>query len=442
MPNLKGAIDRLKQVFQKDSVRDSLWMIGSKVISVAIQAFYFIFVARLLGSEEYGRFIGVSSLVGIVSPFVGLGHGHLLVRTVSRARDRFREEWGKALVVLGWSAAIGLVLVLTISYAIWQKNFSATLVLWAAIADFAGVSMLDFTESAFISVGVAKRPAQLKVLFSLVKLSAVGVLLLPEWRSAEMWAIAYCIASVIPAGIAFVLASRQGGWPLMPRKDAQWELQEGFLFAIATSAETINAHADKTMLSSLSTERATGIYGAGYRFVDVGYQPIIAVGTANYGRFFQAGTNGLEGTIGFARRLLPAALSYGILAAIGMVVFAPVAPMVLGSDYQESMEVLRVLFPIHLLAAMQYLAADSLTGAGYQRQRSIIQVSAAVINISLNALLIPLYSWHGAAWATLTSEGFKFIGLWSVVAWLWRKEMATKRSSQSPIDDSSDNTDD
>ena len=76
------------------------------------------------------------------------------------------------------------------------------------------------------------------------------------------------------------------------------------------------------------------------------------------------------------------------------------------------------------IAAFQYLAADTLTGAGHQKARSIVQVGAALINVLLNIWLIRFYSWKGAAWATLISDSLRLICLWLIVFLLYRK--ATK----------------
>jgi O-antigen/teichoic acid export membrane protein len=48
---------------------------------------------------------------------------------------------------------------------------------------------------------------------------------------------------------------------------------------------------------------------------------------------------------------------------------------------------------------------SALTGAGYQRYRTWAQLFAALLNFGLNLKLIPEYSWLGAAWASLLTDG-------------------------------------
>ena len=43
---------------------------------------------------------------------------------------------------------------------------------------------------------------------------------------------------------------------------------------------------------------------------------------------------------------------------------------------------------------------------------------AAGANVALNLVLIPRYSWRGAAWASLATDGMLGVFLWSVIAFI------------------------
>jgi O-antigen/teichoic acid export membrane protein len=62
-----------------------------------------------------------------------------------------------------------------------------------------------------------------------------------------------------------------------------------------------------------------------------------------------------------------------------------------------------------------------MAGAGYQSARLATQVVAALFNFALNLYLIPRYSWVGAAWASLATDGGLALLLWIVVFWLAKK---------------------
>ena len=176
------------------------------------------------------------------------------------------------------------------------------------------------------------------------------------------------------------------------------------------------------MLGKLASVGAAGIYGSAYRFIDVGNVPLVALSGATYPRFFQHGASGIKGSLDFAKRLVPILTLYAIASVVGYWILAPFIPVILGEEYREAIAALLWLSPLPALATFQYLAADTLTGSGHQKTRSIVQVAAAILNVLLNLLLIPKFSWKGAAWATLTSDSLRMVCLWILVFLLYRQE--------------------
>src|SRR5438067_1213911 len=89
----------MKRYFGSVLARNTLWMIVGQGLRLVIQAAYFTIIARSLGASNYGAFIGVVALVGIVFPFGALGSGNLLVKNVSRDKTLFATCWGQALLI-------------------------------------------------------------------------------------------------------------------------------------------------------------------------------------------------------------------------------------------------------------------------------------------------------------------------------------------------------
>ena len=72
---LKLAIARLTQ---NSLTRNTLWMLLAQGLRIVLQAGYFVIIARVLGPEQYGAFVGATSLIAILAPFASLGGGNLL----------------------------------------------------------------------------------------------------------------------------------------------------------------------------------------------------------------------------------------------------------------------------------------------------------------------------------------------------------------------------
>ncbi|MBE9167455.1 oligosaccharide flippase family protein [Pleurocapsales cyanobacterium LEGE 06147] len=427
--NFKQISSKLKNLSSKGLVKDTLWMFLAKGSGVVIQAFYFVIIARFLGAENYGSFIGVTALASLIFSFAALGTEDILVQQVSVNKSLFNKYWGNTLFILLGNTSLIIIALLIFSPHIFSANISRITIAMILLADLICLGLLTACYKAFVAIGRVKKLAQLGVLYNCTKLIAALCLVVffPQ-PTITIWASLYLASSAIIATVGIILVNRLAGSPRPDFSKIKSEIQQGFFFSIAASANNVNANLDKTMLASMSTLAATGIYGSAYRFIDVGSIVLFSLFSASYPKFFRHGASGIGGSFNFARRLLPFILSFGIVSLIGYLVFAPLVPVILGDEYTEAIAALRWLAPLPFIAAFQFLAADTLTGAGFQKVRSAVQVSAAVLNAGLNIWLIPLYSWQGAAWATLFSDSLRMLCLWLIVAFLLRREKQVKAS--------------
>jgi O-antigen/teichoic acid export membrane protein len=387
-------------------VRNTFAMLAGSGTRLLIQGLYFVLIARALGSGEYGAFAGVLALVAVLSPFSPLGMGQIIIRNVASDPTTFRCSWGNALWMTCVSGSILLCITILLSGFVLSGKVSIALVLVIGLSDllFSGVSSV--AANAFVAVEQLHRTAKVQVAMSVTRVVAALLLVLSVGHpSAFSWGVFYCVGSAAGAIYGIVLVCSKLGNPRLALRRLRSDLLEGFYFAISLSSQSIYTNIDKTMLVRLSTFDAAGVYAAAYRLVDLFFQPIGALLASTFPKFFQHGTQGLQGTKRLVRRFLPFATVYALIACVVMILTAPVLPFVLGRDFGDSVIALRWLSPLVLFRSFHYFVADALTGAGFQGLRSAIQVFVAGLNVVLNFWLIPVYSWRGAAWASLGSDG-------------------------------------
>ena len=416
---LRPKIDRL---LQQRIVQSALWLLVGKGMRLVLQAAYFIVIARTLGVANYGAFVGTTAMVAIVSPFVGVGIETLLLKNVAKDRHLLPEYWGNALwmvLVTGISLMSGLALVTPIVL----PSISPILVLLVAVSDLIFGSITNIAIRAFQAVDQLNISAQINILVMFTKvLAAFSLMYFFSEPNPLEWAWLYLASSILAALLALILVNRLLGSPKLALNRILPELKEGFYFSISNSAYTIYNDIDKTMLARLSTLEATGIYAAAYRLIDVTFIPVISIAGAAYADFFRKGKDGVAATVAFAKPLVLITSSYSIVAGIGLLLFAPIVPSILGSDYINVVEALRWLAPIPLFRSLQHFGGDILSGTGFQGLRSALEVVISIFNIGINLWLIPLYSWQGAAWSSLASDGLLMMMLWSMVAVQYRKQ--------------------
>jgi O-antigen/teichoic acid export membrane protein len=167
--------------------------------------------------------------------------------------------------------------------------------------------------------------------------------------------------------------------------------------------------------------RANGIYSMAYRIVNIGTMPISALVGAAFPRFFREGVKGIGATVPMARALLRRTAVLGVGISAAMFFCAPLIPHLVGKSYAESVSALRWLCLIPFFRCFHLSAGDAISGAGHQKFRLVSQSIAATGNLLLNLYLVPRYSWQGAAWASLATDGTLGIANWLAVIYLSKR---------------------
>jgi len=399
----------------------------SQSAKVLLQVVYFLLVARKLGVSAFGEFVASLALVSVLSPFAALGTGNLLVMHVSRHPSEFPRRWGNALAAIP-SAGVVLSL-LAVGVAACLPALDVVVVAALCLSEIFLNRLADTAAQAFQAFSRFVGASLVWMLVPALRAAASVAFAIGGFGGVREWVVFYVAASGVAATAALIIACSVLGRPSRASWHGLTSLRDGAYFSVAQSASSIYADIDKTMLAQLASTHAAGIYAAAYRVINVGFVPVISLFQATYARFFKRGEEGVAATRAFARTLLPYLVAYGVLVGVVMYFSAPLVPKVLGPDYGSAAAALRWLAAVPLLQAMCYLGGDTLTGAGKQGLRTTLHVLAAFSNVALNLVLIPLYSWRGAAWATLATFALLAVSLRFAVVTVAQR---TPQASASP----------
>lgn len=405
-----------ERISRSTLARNSGWMFLGFGLRIVVQAGYFILIARALGAEQYGAFVGVAALVAIVAPFATLGTGNLLVKNVSRDPSLFAEYWGNALLMTFVSGIPLLGLILSISRFVLPASIPWSLILLISISDLLFFRICDVAAQAFQATDQLRYTAKLSLLPNVLRFIGAGIVFAVWHRaSALCWGWFYMGGTLLCAISAIALTNYKLGSPRLALWRIRKELLEGFYFGTSLSAQTVYNDIDKAMLARLATLDATGIYAAAYRIIDVAFAPVRSVLYAAYAGFFRHGERGITGSYAYAKRILPKVIGYSTFAVVAIYVAAPILPRIIGPEFGRTVEALRWLAVLPLLKTVHYFFAESLAGSGHQGVRTACQLGVAAINVALNLWLISVYSWRGAAWASVLSDGALVIALFGAV---------------------------
>jgi len=396
-------------------------MLSGQVLAMVFQAAYFVFVGRALGSREYGEFVGVAALISVLAQFSSLGMELIIIRDVSRDQRTFPTSWGLALELTGAGFAVITCIAIALGHFILAPEVRI-LIPFVALSDvlFARVAIL--CSKVFQAFNQFASSAKLMALTNFVRSIVAGLLYLHVLRThvqatAYVWTRIYWVSSFVVAVVGLIIVTVQYGWPRW-RKVFWKDISEGLSFSLSSSSISIYNDIDKTYLVSIGQNAAAGIYSAAYRIIDVASAPIYSIYSAAFPSFFREGAKSVRHASIFSRKLLRKTVLYSIGAAALMYFSAPFLPYALGKSFAGSTSALRWLCLLPLIRCFHYAAGSTITGSVSQWYRTVQQIAAALLNLGLNVLLIPRFSWQGAAVASLLTDGSLAAMNWICVAWL------------------------
>src|SRR5882762_6062722 len=167
------------------------------------------------------------------------------------------------------------------------------LAMFVAASDLFGANVAGLCGQAFIAFDRMKWTASINLMLSMSRLAAAIILAaIYHSPSALQWGRFYFASTSLVAVAALLLVLLKLGAPTFGLSRTSAETRDGLYFSVGQSAQTIYDDIDKAMLARLGTLRATGIYGAAYRLIDVSFAPVWSLLAAAYPNLFRVGVGG------------------------------------------------------------------------------------------------------------------------------------------------------
>jgi O-antigen/teichoic acid export membrane protein len=260
-------------------------------------------------------------------------------------------------------------------------------------------------SSVAFAVGQPRLSAAIAVASNGVRLLVLCILkVCIDHANAFQWSLCLLVASGLAALVVYSTLHRAIGPAKIELGLLKRRFVEGLGFSVAGTTEAVNNDLDKIMLVHYGMTVQNGFYTLAYRVVDFATSPIIALNSAVMQKHFVLNASGPGTVAHLLKKSLMVSVSFGILAAFAMRIGAPLLPLVAGKSYAGAIAALKILCWLPVIRGIHQMCGSAVTGLGHQGWRTAAQATAAVLNVGLNALLIPSYGWRGAAWSTLASD--------------------------------------
>lgn len=400
-----------------------------KIISVSLSFFTAIILARILGPGGYGDYAYVFALVSILIIPIQFGLPDLIIRETARAKqlDRWATtrglwRWSNALVVLMSIVLITIVLGLESFIKNQIPNLNIDTLYW-------GLLLIPFI--AFTRVSGAKLQGLQKVikgqvpdsvlrpgLFMLSLLAMYSFYYENSMTAKHAMSLHFICASLaFLAGLVFVRVNKpdQLKNTLEVEYDTKKWISSILPLAFISGMSVVNTETDLIMIGVFLSPEDVGIYRVatqGSLLVSFGLTAIGMVVMPYFAKYYAS--NEMDKFQRLATFGARAMLLMAVPVAIFFFVYGgQLLSYVFGEEYKTAYVPLVILSFAHIIHAGFGIVGPLLNMTGNEKLTAKGISIAAICNILLNIILIPIYGVPGAAVATASS-----LILWNIILWV------------------------
>ncbi len=404
-----GGIFKKISVIMKENrvLKNATWIIACKIAQSLVQFVIGMISARYLGKANYGVINYAASVTAFVLPLMKLGLDAILVHELVECPEKEGEIMGTSLLmnIISSLLCMGGV-VAFVSFANYgQSEKIIVCSLYSISVFFAALEMMQY----WFQYKLLSKYSSLVMLIAYAFVSVYKIFLLATAKSVTWFALSHAIEYGIIGILLIVIYYKNGGQQLyFSWQRAKKMLSKSKHYIMAAMMIVVIQNTDIVMLSFMKSDSAAGIYAAAVTSVYVlqfvyvaiidSFRPLILCHKK------ENNTLSYENSVS---RLYSIILYLGIAQCIVFFIFAKLIINVLyGIDYAESATVMRVLIFYLVFSLMGRVRNVWILAEEKQRYLWIINLSGALFNVVLNAVMIPFWGVCGAAFASLLTQVF------------------------------------
>jgi len=376
-----------------------------KVFSTVVLSLYSIrLITEYLGPEGFGKYATVLAFFAFFSAIVDLGLAPVTAREISKEGADERYILGRVLALRLISSAILLLFApLVLFFFNYEQDLKIGIVVAAAAVLFSSSSLL--LNGIFQKNLAMDRVAFVEFFGKLLQVVLVTLIVRNDWgflavASTLLAALAFNAIVVFWLSRSFVKFS-------LKFDGVFWKdfLKESSPLAATALITFAYFKLDTIILSVLQSNSDVGIYNVAYKIMEnLIFFPAMLAGLI-LPLLSRTLTTNRELFEDIVDKTFKVFLLIVFPLVVGVWVLAPeIIAIVSGTGFEESVRVLRILvFALGCIFFGHYFTMLLVVGNAQKKLMKAL-IFAAIVNISLNFLLIPQYSYMAAALVSLITE--------------------------------------
>jgi len=383
--------------------KNTFWLALAEGITRLLKLFLIIYVARILGATEYGKFTFALAFVSLFAVFSDFGVSQITTREF--ARDKEKEKQFPNILSLKLVLGLGaLILVCFGSFFVTPdplvRRIICILGLYIVISN-----ILELIYAFFRARQRMEYEAWAKILQAVI-ITGAGLFVVFKFPSVQHLSLAYLFSVLITLfSLSLFLHFKIYRLRLTFNTNI-WRnvLAMSWPLALAGVFGMIYSQTDSVMMGCWGQITQVGWYNAAYKITRATLIPATLISISFFpvlSKLFKESKEKLQNTWNYYVKTM---IFLAMPLVVGGITLAPkIISFVYGASYLPSIFAFQILIIMAGITFFCYPLNQALIISNQQRKLFWITFSGAILNIGLNLILIPRYSLYGAAFATVVT---------------------------------------
>ena len=399
-----------KKIEDKKELRKILdninWLTFERIFQMILGIFVMAWVARYLGPENFGLMNYALAFVGLFAVLYKLGLDNIVVRNIVKNPKKEKDYLGTTFLL----KSLGSILLIILTYIgiTLVRPETPILHLFVIIVSIGFLfKTAETVDLWFQSQVLSKYRVYAKsVAFASSALLRIALIFLAA--PLVFFVVVVAIEQVITAVGLFILYHKKGRTPFKKWKfktsTAKDLLKDSWPLILSGIAITINMKIDQVMIGKMIGDSALGIYSAAVKLSEAWYFIPTFIAISVFPQLIKAKKKSEELYHKKLSYLYKSIISLALVIAVIVTLSSKIIIRILyGVEYMASAGILSVHIWAGIFVFLGVIWSRWILIQNKQKLITFSHISAAVMNVCFNLILLPVMSIYGAALASLLS---------------------------------------
>lgn len=402
-------IKKIFSLIKNKESKNALWLIGGKVAQMILSLFVGILSARYLGPSNYGLISYGTALVSFFMSFCTLGINSIIVKDFFDHPEEQGKAIGSAIFMRTLSSLCSCILIVSISLLLDYGQWETIIIV--ALCSVSLLFHVFDTINYWFQAQYNSKITAITIFVAYVATSIYKIILLILNKSVFWFAFATSVDYIVLSVLLLIFYKKYKG----PKLSISWKkgkslLKQSYHYILSGMMVAIYAQTDKLMLKQMLDESAVGFYATATAICGMWTFVLSAIIDAMYPTIIQSFKQDQALFKKKNRQLYAIVFYISVIVSIAFVLLGDFAINILyGEAFAPAALPLKIItwytaFSFFGVARNAWMVCNE-----KQKYLKYMYIFAAILNVLLNAIMIPFLGTAGAALASLITQVFTSI---------------------------------